>query len=95
MTAAELGADYVMFGEPGEAGARPAFGAIEERIAWWAEVFEAPCVGYAAEAAEVAALAAAGADFVALGDWLWHDPPAIPSRLADLAGTLRSVEHVP
>ncbi len=95
MTAAELGADYVMFGEPDEAGARPAFGAIEERVAWWAEVFEAPCVGFAGEAAEVEKLAAAGADFVALGDWLWHDPPAIPARLADLAAALRVGEHVP
>ena len=48
MVAAEAGADYVMFGEPDAAGERPAFDAIEERIAWWAEVFEAPCVGYAA-----------------------------------------------
>ncbi|HEY0224505.1 MAG TPA: thiamine phosphate synthase, partial [Pseudolabrys sp.] len=48
MTAAELGADYVMFGEPDAQGNRPSFAAIEERVAWWAEVFEAPCVGYAA-----------------------------------------------
>ena len=48
MVAAEAGADYVMFGEPDAAGERPGFAAIEERVAWWAEVFEAPCVGYAA-----------------------------------------------
>ena len=40
MLAAEAGADYVMFGEPDGTGARPAFAAIEERVAWWAEVFE-------------------------------------------------------
>ena len=40
MLAAEAGADYVMFGEPDENGARPAFAAVEERVAWWAEVFE-------------------------------------------------------
>jgi thiamine-phosphate pyrophosphorylase len=45
MTAAEGGADYVMFGEPDDASARPVFGSIEERVAWWANVFEAPCVG--------------------------------------------------
>ena len=95
MTAADLGADYVMFGEPGEAGVRPAFAAIEERVSWWAEVFEAPCVGYAAEPSEVEKLVAAGADFVALGDWLWQDPPAVASRLADLAAALRVVEQVP
>ena len=57
MTAAEQGADYVMFGEPDAAGVRPAFAAIEERVAWWAELFEAPCVGYAAAPEEVAPLA--------------------------------------
>ena len=93
MTAAELGADYVMFGEPDEAGARPAFAAIEERITWWAEVFEAPCVGYAAEPAEAAKLVAAGADFVALGDWLWRDPPTIAARLAELVRGMRLPEH--
>ena len=50
MAAAEAGADYVMFGEPDDNGERPSFEAIEERVAWWAEVFEAPCVGFAASA---------------------------------------------
>ena len=50
MAAAEASADYVMFGEPDETGERPSFEAIEERVAWWAEVFEAPCVGFAASA---------------------------------------------
>jgi thiamine-phosphate pyrophosphorylase len=72
MTAAELGADYVMFGEPDAAGERPSFEAIEERVAWWAEVFEAPCVGYAGNAEEVAPLVKAGADFIALGGWIWR-----------------------
>jgi thiamine-phosphate pyrophosphorylase len=65
MLAGEKGADYVMFGEPGPDGRRPGFAAIAERVAWWAEVFEIPCVGFAADLDEVAALAAAGADFVA------------------------------
>ena len=73
MTAAEAGADYVMFGEPDGAGARPSFAAIEDRVAWWAEVFEIPCVGYAASPDEVAPLVKAGADFIALGDWIWRD----------------------
>ena len=71
MVAGEVGADYVMFGEPDNAQHRPSFAAILERIAWWAELFEVPCVGYAANAEEVAALAAAGADFVALGEWVF------------------------
>lgn len=82
MVAAEAGTDYVMFGEPDESGERPSFAAIEERVAWWAEVFEVPCVGYAASPAEVRPLAAAGADFVALGDWLWREPQGIVAAAA-------------
>jgi thiamine-phosphate pyrophosphorylase len=74
MVAAERGADYVMFGDPDHHGQRPEFAAIEERVAWWAEVFEAPCVAYAASLEEVAPLVKAGADFIALGDWIWRDP---------------------
>ena len=93
MAAAEAGADYVMFGEPGAADERPSFDAIEERVAWWAEVFEAPCVAYAASDEEVAPLAKAGADFVALGDWLWRDPQAIVETMARAAGHLRLPEN--
>ena len=92
MIAAEAGADYVMFGEPDENGERPAFAAIEERIAWWAEVFEAPCVGFAASVDEVTPLVKAGADFVALGDWVWRDPQAIAATVADAARQLRLPE---
>jgi thiamine-phosphate pyrophosphorylase len=74
MLAAEQGADYVMFGEPDARGTRPPFAAVEERVGWWAEVFEAPCVGYAGALEQVAPLAVAGADFVALGDWAWSTP---------------------
>jgi thiamine-phosphate pyrophosphorylase len=76
MLAAEQGADYLMFGEPEARGHRPAFEAIEERVAWWAEVFEAPCVAFAGGIDEIGPLVAAGADFVALGDWIWIDAVA-------------------
>ena len=76
MIAAERGADYVMFGDPDQHGERPAFEAIEERVGWWAEVFEAPCVAYAGAIEEIAPLVKAGADFIALGDWMWADPAA-------------------
>jgi thiamine-phosphate pyrophosphorylase len=92
MTVAEAGADYVMFGEPDGAGARPSFAAIEDRIGWWAEVFEIPCVGYAASADEVAPLVKAGADFIAPGDWLWRDPRAITEIVAEAAAHLRLPE---
>jgi thiamine-phosphate pyrophosphorylase len=88
MRAAEVGADYVMFGEPDPAGGRPAFDAITERVAWWAEVFEIPCVGFAASLDEVQPLVAAGADFVALGDWVFADARGCAAALADAARRL-------
>lgn len=95
MAAAEAGADYVMFGEP-DNGARPSFDAIEERVAWWSEVFEAPCVAFAADIDEVAPLVKAGADFIAIGhsfdDWVWRDPPSIAATVADAARRLQVPE---
>jgi thiamine-phosphate pyrophosphorylase len=72
MVAAEAGADYVMFGEPDAAGKRPSFEAIRERVEWWTEVFEIPCVAYAASLDEISALAAA--EFVALAPAILADP---------------------
>ena len=72
MTAGEKGVDYVMFGEPRLDGFTPPAEQTLERIAWWAEIFEPPCVGFAAQLGEIASLAAAGADFIALGDAIWR-----------------------
>jgi thiamine-phosphate pyrophosphorylase len=94
MRAAEAGADYVMFGEPDEAGHRPSFEAIIERISWWAEVFEIPCVGYAGTLAEVDALAAAGADFVAVGDCIFTDARGPAAAIGDAASRLAASEPV-
>ena len=74
MTAGEAGADYVMFGEPRRDGWTPPLAETAERAAWWAEIFETPCVAFAARLDDVAPLAAAGADFVALGDAIWSAP---------------------
>lgn len=71
MVAAESGVDYVMFGEPDRDGKRPGFSALIERVSWWAEIFQIPCVAYAASLDEIAELADARADFVALGDAIW------------------------
>jgi thiamine-phosphate pyrophosphorylase len=92
MLAAEQDADYVMFGEPDATGGRPAFSAIKERVAWWAEVFEIPCVGYAASTDDIAPLVAAGADFVALGDFLWRDPHAIVEVMSETTRHLQLPE---
>lgn len=92
MIAAERGADYVMFGEPDAAGERPALQAIVERVSWWAEVFEAPCVAYAGSFDEIAPLAQAGADFVALGDFVFADPRGVAKAVTDAASRLLSQE---
>lgn len=73
MLAGEANADYVMFGQP-ERGIFPPLQATLERVSWWAEVFQLPCVGYANNPDEAGAIAAAGADFVALGAFVWDDP---------------------
>ena len=92
MLAAEQGADYVMFGEPSVERGRQALAAIEERIAWWAVVFEIPCVGYAASVEDVAPLVTAGADFIAVGDFLWRDPDKIAATISEISRYLRVAE---
>jgi len=94
MLAGEAGADYVMFGEPDERGRRPALAAIIERVAWWAEVFQPPCVGFAGALDEVALLAKAGADFVALGDWVWSGDLSPASAVHTAARQLKAAEAV-
>jgi thiamine-phosphate pyrophosphorylase len=94
MLAAEGGADYVLFGEPDQAGHRPSPDAVVERVTWWAEIFEPPCVGYAATLAEVGALAAAGADFVAVGDCIFEDSRGPAAALAEAAQCLALPEAV-
>ena len=74
MIAGESGADYVMFGEPDRHGEAPLADSVVERTAWWSEIFEPACVAYATDLRAVADLAAAGADFIALGDAVWKDP---------------------
>ena len=91
MLAAEADADYVLFGEADLNGERPSLSAIEDRISWWAEVFEPPCVGYATSPEEAAALAAAGADFVAV-DFVWDDPRGPAAAVADAAQRLQHTE---
>jgi len=94
MSAAEGGADYVMFGEPDADGERPSFDAVLERIAWWAEVFEIPCVGFAGAANEIEPLVAAGADFIALGEWVFDDVRGAAQAIAEAAQRLVQPETV-
>lgn len=93
MTLGEAGADYIGFGIPPFVGDRER--ARERRlalVAWWAEIFEVPCVAFNVDdPAEARSLAEAGADFVAV-----HIPAAIPvdearGRVAAFAAAMREV----
>jgi thiamine-phosphate pyrophosphorylase len=88
MAAGERGADYVLFGEPDANGERPSAEAVAERLQWWDELFEPPCVGFAASLAEASEFAAAGADFVLVGDFVWADPRGAKAALIDAAQAL-------
>jgi thiamine-phosphate pyrophosphorylase len=99
MLAAEAGADYVAF--DGGAGERWWQAAAEpELIAWWQEIMTTPCVAIAGDDPRTAErLAAAGADFVAVGAAVWAHPAgpdaavrALLSRLAHPAGAGPSEE---
>jgi thiamine-phosphate pyrophosphorylase len=94
MTAGELGADYVLFGEPDQRGQRPSHEAIAERLQWWDELFEPPCVGFAENGEEVGEFARAGADFVLVGDFVWADPRGADAALKQAEQTIRQA-HAP
>lgn len=88
MVAGEAGADYLLFGEVEADGDRPSTEAIAERLGWWAELFEPPCVGYAQTLDEVELFAATGADFVMVGDVIWSDARGPQAALADVVQRL-------
>ncbi len=76
MAAGETGADYLMFGGLYPDGTAPDPELVRERAAWWAEIFETPCIAVATQAAEIDDLAATGAEFVGLESAIWLDDAA-------------------
>lgn len=88
MTAAEDGADYVMFGD----NERPSLDALIERVSWWADVFEVPCVAYVTALDEIGPLVDAGADFIAVGDVVFSDPRGVAAAVADASKRLLIAE---
>jgi thiamine-phosphate pyrophosphorylase len=89
MIAGESGADYVLFGEPEADGMRPSTEAIVERIGWWAELFEPPCVAYADTLDDARNFATAGADFVLVDNLVWNDARGARAALMDVAQAIR------
>jgi thiamine-phosphate pyrophosphorylase len=93
MNAGEAGADYVMFGEPRPDGWTPPLAETLDRVEWWAEIFETPCVAFAETLDAVAPLAEAGAEFVALGDVVWSAPS--PAKIvADATRRIAGIARV-
>jgi thiamine-phosphate pyrophosphorylase len=88
MLAAEGDADYVMFGD----NTRPSLEALLERVSWWAQVFEIPCVAFATSLDEIGQLVDTGADFVALGDAVFADPRGVASAVVDANSRLSLAE---
>jgi thiamine-phosphate pyrophosphorylase len=91
MVLAEAGADYVGFGAPphlkdlDKARARR-----EELVAWWAPIFEVPCVAFDVQSDEAASgLAWAGADFVAVTLEAGLAPAAVRERFVSIARAIR------
>lgn len=89
MIAGEASADYVLFGEPDARGQRPSAEAVADRLQWWAELFEPPCVGFAASRQEAFEFAAAGADFVLVRDCIWNDSRGPAAALLDAEQAIR------
>jgi thiamine-phosphate pyrophosphorylase len=89
MLAGELGVDYVLFGEPDAHGKRPSIEAVAERLDWWAELFEPPCIGYATSREEAYEFARAGADFVLVDEAIWSDPRGASAALAEIGQAIR------
>jgi thiamine-phosphate pyrophosphorylase len=95
MSAGERGADYVLFGEPDAKGVRPSTEAIVERLAWWAELFEPPCIGYAATREEAVEFVTAGADFILVDDLIWQDARGTAAALAELGAAIKGAYTAP
>jgi thiamine-phosphate pyrophosphorylase len=83
MRAGELGADYVLFDDDD-------LETLTERIGWWAELFNTPCVARAASLDRVAPIAQAGADFVLLDDAVWRDQRGPAAAVADALARLQT-----
>ncbi len=89
MVMAEAGADYVSFGaDLGLHALGPEHEVAAEMTQWWAEVFEPPCMAWCTSRDDARDLHDAGADFLGIGPWLWHEPERAGDALAQMMGGL-------
>lgn len=92
MRLAEADADYIAFGAPAHLKDRDkARARRDELIAWWAEIFQAPCVAFNVETPQEAeALSLSGADFIAIKLPAGAAPAATGEFVAGIAAALRA-----
>ncbi|WP_034999588.1 thiamine phosphate synthase [Beijerinckia mobilis] len=88
MRIGEAGVDYLLFGSP---DVEEPLEDLLEKIGWWSEIFQVPCVGQAHRLEAVPALAKAGADFIALGRCVWEDPRGPAAAIAGATEQCRLV----
>ncbi len=69
-------------------------GAVADTAAWWAEIFNVPCVAFAATLDDVEGLALTGAEFVALGAAVWRDPRGPAAAVAEAQAALARAEAI-
>ena len=71
MLAGEAGVDYIWFGE-NRTDKPISLAQLHERVSWWTEIFEIPCVAYADTWDAVEQLASAKAEFIAVDRLVWQ-----------------------
>lgn len=92
---AETGVDYLFFGKLDLVEKENAHDKTLTGAAWWAELFETPCVALAGNAlATLNDVAATGADFVALKDAVWKSDDA-PATVVEQANRILEAHPFP
>ena len=92
MEAGEAGADYVAFGAFFPTSTKDTQHRAEpELLAWWAEMFELPCVAIGGiTAANCAPLVRAGADFLAVIGAVWNHPDGAAAGVRAMDAAIRA-----
>ena len=92
MLATEAGADYVSFGAVHNSVTLPKAAVISPDIlSWWRDVMAGQCVAVGGiDATNAAALAAMGADFLAVCHGVWSDPGGARAAVAAINAAIES-----
>lgn len=94
MTLGEAGVDYLLFGEPRPDGSLPVLDSVVERAGWWAEIFETPCIAFAADLDAIPALVATKAEFIALSDAVWSHEGGPAKGVAEAVARIGTMEDI-